>query len=834
LALVLGVALAACTNPAATPEVLSIDPADGAQNVALSATIQASLSLPDAAGRVNITTLSEATVSLTNEAGVAVPATRKMMGNTLIVDPATDLEPGTTYEFVVTSGLKTEQGMAIMGGSSTFTTGSGGAPPEPGSNLSLDRERVVFSAGGASSNDARTLTLANVGGENIDVSSLTIGGDAAAQFSLADSSAFSLAPGDARTLELTFTPSDLGPQEAVLTIESNDPVSGTLPIPLGGLGIEGQGGNLEPSLQWILDTYGLPISAGDADPDTTPLIGAPTDSAVGSEVSGKTFSKASPTEPVTVEVLAAFGVENDPVFEFGYYAAGRAAARTELFTVEQNPGLNEQRLAPELTISGPTSSANGNVTFDPGAEPFGFYSYWPTNRFFGERTVYTEDKLNTFTSAIPRQVRTYPLVDQDDNLVPNAYVLATEEFTKGFDYNDVVVIVRNVVPTPEEGEEPPQPETPAPAFIPADGITGLSMRNTVGFPFSDRLVLQKIVKTSGNFCDPETEPGCKDPTIDRWRGMQFPNTGVIELRNTGAVALQLNLSLGNQGLFVLPGGESTLSLQPGQSYDLQVQFAPSVTKGKGVYPSSLVVQSGGQSAGIELRGLFMHRPEGGGEVYFGFLVNDLFGYKTNLGTLPNGGLLSPAPNSNLAGEEVRSAYWEAADPGKPITALQLASFYPCCTGSSFPLFMNKQGSSAVLATMRPDSRYKQSILPRQRNGGLTELTTNAAGAFRISVAGYSTDVRKGKGKNLGVRLWPLRDRSGRAFPNTYLVAQDFVVEGCNGFGTPPQAPPEDDPPDDPPEDPPEDDDSLSPSQLIGSNCDYQDNLYIMANIKPAR
>ena len=135
--------------------------------------------------------------------------------------------------------------------------------------------------------------------------------------------------------------------------------------------------NLEPSLQWILDTYGLPIESGDDNPSTTPLVGSPTNTLIGDEVAGETFSKASPTEPVTVEVLAAFGVENDPVLEFGYYAAGQAGARTQLFEVEQTPTLNAQRLAPEIT-----GSADGTVSFDPGAASFGFYSFWPTNKIF--------------------------------------------------------------------------------------------------------------------------------------------------------------------------------------------------------------------------------------------------------------------------------------------------------------------------------------------------------------------------------------------------------------------------------------------------------------------
>ena len=366
-----------------------------------------------------------------------------MMGNTVIVDPETNLEPGTTYEFIVTSGLRTENGTPVAGAESTFTTAPDGDVP-PGDGLVPDRERVVFSAGGASSQDTRTLTLTNAGDEALNVSSVIEGDDG--QFNLTGSSTFSLAPGEARELELTFSPAGLGPQLATLVLTGDDgsPVS----VALGGLGIEGQGGELEPSLQWILDTYGLPIESGDDNPSTTPLVGSPTNTLIGDEVAGETFSKASPTEPVTVEVLAAFGVENDPVLEFGYYAAGQAGARTQLFEVEQTPALNAQRLAPEIT-----GSTDGTVSFDPGAASFGFYSFWPTNRFFGERYVYTEDGLNTFTDAIPHQVRTYPLVNADGTTEPNAYVLATEEFTQGFDYNDVVVIVRNVVP--EGGRQNP-------------------------------------------------------------------------------------------------------------------------------------------------------------------------------------------------------------------------------------------------------------------------------------------------------------------------------------------------------------------------------------------
>ena len=772
--------LTACPQVLGTPRVLSIDPQNGATEIPVNVTVRAELGLPD--GQIDVSTLTEGSVSLTDAAGTPVSAERTVTESTLIVDPTTDLEPGSTYTFVVNSSLQTENGVPVTGDSSTFTTApSGDQIPDGG--LTAERERVVFSAGGASSQDTRTLTLSNSSTETLEVSG-AIEGDAAAQFNLADSS-FSLEAGASRTLELTFTPSGLGPQLATLVLTSDG--SPTLNVALGGLGIEGQGGNLEPSLQWILDTYELPVDSGDDDPTSTPLVDSKVNGFVGDEVSAQTFSKASPTEPVTVEVLAAFGVENDPVLEFGYYAAGSAAARTELFTVEQDPGLNEQRLAPELTLSNPASSAEGGVTFDPGSESFGFYSFWPTNRFFGERTVYTEDKLNTFADAIPHQVRAYPLLNPDGTTEPNAYVLATEEFTKGFDYNDVVVVVRNVTPG-----------TDTPITPPGGSIPGLQITTPLGLPYSDRLVLHYINDTTGNLCDPTVDLTC-DPDAEQWTEIVFRNTGVVRLQNTGSGALQLSLSISGSNMFVLPNGETSLTLSPGDSFDLTVQFAPGNLGDKGVYPGTLNIQTGEEKAGFGLAGIFMPKPEGGREVYLGGLINKAFGYQTDLDT--NSGLSDASPDAPLAGDEVRAAYWRAADASEPVVATQLAAFHSCCrAGEPFELWA--QGAGGPSARMRHDRVYSQTIYPSlPGESGAAQLSATVAGSFEIRVAGYSTDPSKGKGAgNLGVRLWPLKDAAGRAVANTYIVAQDFVEKGC---GT---------------------------SEV--ANCDYNDNLFVVSNIAP--
>ena len=804
--LTLAAVLGACNLfPPSTPGVASVNPASGATNVGLSSSVSASLTLPGSSG-LDVQTLTDTSVTLTDASGTAVPAARTFTGNTLVLDPTASLSANTAYTFNVTADVKTSDGTALRPFTSTFTTGTSDTGGSSG--LAATPNRVVFTAGSATS-DTRTLTLTNAGATTVNVSGLSISGASASQFSLADSSAFSLAPGATRDLSLTFKPNSLGPQLATLNVQSNDPAAPSLSVPLGGLGVKGQGGANEPSLQWILDTYGLKIDTGDLDPSTTGLTDTPTNGPVGDEVAGQTFTKASASAPVTAEVLATFAVENNPVLEFGYYAAGQAAARTPVFDIQQTPTLNAQRLGPVVSGSTGATVSGDTVTFDPGMGSFGLYSFWPTNRFFTQRYVYTEDTLNTFPNAVPHNVRTYPLVNPDGTTEPNAYVVATDEFGAApNDYNDVVVILRNVVPAGTlTGPVINVPNTP-----PANGISGLNVSNALGLPYNDRMTLQKIQNTTGKFCDPATIPNC-DPTKDLWAGIQFPTTGTVNLRNTGSSTLQLSLSFQNDNLFVLPGGESTLTLQPGQSYQLKVEFSPKGLTKKGVYPAGLLITSGGQSAGLELAGLYMLKPEANHEVYFAPLVNKLFGYTTKLGEISNGGLQSPAPDSALAGEEVRSAYWEAANPGSPVTALQIAAFYPCCGGSAFPLQLVSRGSSSPFATMRPAGTSTQSIYPRQQNGNLTQLSANASGPFEVRSANYSSNPVNGVGRNLGVRFWPLRDRSGNLVADTYIVAQDFVAPGCKGFGAP-------------------DTPTNGNPAGIGSNCDYQDNLYIMGNIRP--
>ncbi len=815
----LALALCACpAPPPGFPRVTSVDPSSGEANVPINTTIRAQLEIPDADGMVNITTLTEATVSLIPTGGTPVEASRTVSEDgTLSVDPVADLAPNTVYQFIVTPGLETETGTAFQLFGSEFTTGTGKGIDNPDLTRGLipDRERVVFSAGGDSSRDTRTLTLYNTGNAAIDVSGLSISGEDARRFRLADDSAFSLAPNESRALELTFVPGGLGPQFAALTVTSNDAQSPRLEIPLGGLGVRGQGGNLEPSLQWIFDTYGLDINAGDDDPSSTGLVGEATNSVVGDEVRVQRFRKADGVSEVSVEVLAAFGVENNPVVEFGTYTAGSMDTREPLFEIQQTPTLNGQRLAPTVEPTVGDLDLNSRLAFDPGTEAFGVYSFWPGNRFFGQRHVYSEDVLNTFENAIPHQVRAYPLKAADGTPEPNTYVLATEEFTQGFDYNDVVVILRGVVPVAGGG--------------PRDSITGipdLQIRNTLGLPYSDRMLLHHIGNTSGNLCNdqppedppedppeedqpPEEPPEDPDPPCNPdarpWVNLHLRNTGEVELRNLGSTALQLSLSVADSNLFVIPS--SALTLQPGESYPLTVQFRPRGLPGKGIYESRLNVTSGSYSASLELVGLYQGRPEGGREVYLKGVINDAFGYPIDLGTNRFGGISNSAAGSALVGDEVRSPYWEAANPSSPVTGTQIAAFHACCNDSDI-IGLYARGGSRYYGGTRHEAVDSQTLFPRLRGrpNSLTTFSVATRGPFDIRIEQYSTNPRIGAGNGengpqLGVRLWPLRDRTGDVVENTYLVVQDFVRAGCGSEDL--------------------------------ANCDYNDNIYIVTNITPA-
>ncbi|SIS82960.1 PKD repeat-containing protein [Zobellia uliginosa] len=295
----------------------------------------------------------------------------------------------------------------------------------------LDTEKVTGDAISNSGSFTSEILLSNLGNASLM--------DVQAQISGADQDQFSIVglptsinAQNSASFQVVFTPTSNGPKSAELTLTGTN--AEPVVVSLNGLGKTGLGGNNEPSLQWILDTHlgDGAVNVGDTDP-TTNLINLPNGSGyndiLGDEVAVQKFERAVDA-PVTVELLSLYGPTNTtPVVAFGWYVSGDANTTSELFTVSNSPASNGQTLNAPIV---------GATEFDPGAVSFGFYSRWP---FFGDRHLFSEDALNTFADAIPHHVRVYELPGEE-----NAYIIATEEHVSGFDYQDIVVIVRNIKP----------------------------------------------------------------------------------------------------------------------------------------------------------------------------------------------------------------------------------------------------------------------------------------------------------------------------------------------------------------------------------------------------
>jgi hypothetical protein len=318
-------------------------------------------------------------------------------------------------------------------------------PKEDHKGIVLTPERVVDNdVADSNAGINRMVTVFNTASADITVSGVTLGGANPDQYVLGGLPAFprTISPGTSFTFNVALRAASTGLKTALIQVASNDGNRPVATVELRGLGTSGLGGSNEPSLQAVFNVHNIPVNVGDDDASTNVIHSNTTQqkaALLGDEISVPTFQKAE-AGSVTIEPLAVFGpTTTNPIVGFGWYRAGDAGAKAELFTVSNSPASNGQTVNVNLT---------GSLSFDPGANAFGLYSRWP---FFENRHVYSEDALNTFSGSIPHHVRVYALKDVSGAAVPNAYIVAFEEHTSGFDYQDVVCIVRNVKPAAPAG-----------------------------------------------------------------------------------------------------------------------------------------------------------------------------------------------------------------------------------------------------------------------------------------------------------------------------------------------------------------------------------------------
>jgi hypothetical protein len=293
---------------------------------------------------------------------------------------------------------------------------------------------------GGEASGSRVVRYKNVTNKSVTISDVVISGANAGDYKIINSYSLprGLRPGASVKFSITFDPKSgatAGIKTGLLTVVTTTGASKS--VRLRGIATTGIGGANEPSLQRIFDLYQMPIRTGDTDPSTGSLSFPPAGGYTTDEVLVQKMKKAGSGD-VMVYPIAVYAPVTDPSMKFGFYSAGNASARTQLFTLGAG---DAQSVNP---------NAIGSITFDPGASSFGLFNTIPSvkNGDGSERTAFTEDGLNTWDADASnrRKARFYPLKSKDGTTTPNAYVVAFEDLDVDPDFQDGVFLIFNVKP----------------------------------------------------------------------------------------------------------------------------------------------------------------------------------------------------------------------------------------------------------------------------------------------------------------------------------------------------------------------------------------------------
>ncbi|GGL95159.1 hypothetical protein GCM10011594_13590 [Nakamurella endophytica] len=589
--------------------------------------------------------------------------------------------------------------------------------------------RLIYSdvKGGAAS-AAQNVVVKNVGGAPLTVTGASLAGTDAAVFARAGGPALpaTVAPGDSISLPVTFAPTAAGPRVAELQVRTEDPATPVAKAALRGLGTDGEGGSLEPSLQWILDTLEIPVNVGDPDKTNNDMPAGK--ALIGEEVAVTSFTKAAFDHAVTVEPLSLYGPAgpsaNPNVVTVGVHTTGKATERTPLF---RGPNSSNQTLLPAVTTLGEYDLET----------PFGFDFTW---HGLSDRTAYSEDSLNTWDPTNPHKVRVYPLKNADGSVEPNAYVVAPEDVLSPVDFQDAVIIVRNVRPAVTTGAGK---IVASPSELVFSGVRG---------------------------------------TVTATQPVTVTNNGTTPLTISSVTATGANAAS-----FTVTGTPQTLAV--GASATFTARFNPAAGAAAGVYSAAMSVASDDATQPtltVGLYGLATTGEQGNNEPPLKQVVDtlgrpiDVGGTALVLGT-------NPAP----IGDEVIAPLFKKVGTG-PVTMKPVARYSPDEL-LPFGWYTAETGDPVTheVATIALDN--EQTLNPQIVAGGASSFDPGTAsfGFYVDSKSfGRKTYTQDGLNTNIphGARVYPAKDRSGKLLPSTYLVGfedaqngdyQDYVFEVSN-------------------------------------------------------
>jgi hypothetical protein len=659
----------------------------------------------------------------------------------------------------------------------------GGTDGGTATGLTATPDRVVI---GTTTGTAKSeqVTLQNTSASPVSLQSLPLSGDGAGAFQVSGGGTLpaDLAPGASTTLTVTFNGA-AGVSKAMLSAVT---AAGTTKVPLGGLGLAA---GTEPSLQWIFDVHNIPVNAGNPDPTKKDLPPVPI---AGDEILVQSFVKAG-DGPVTLQLIGSFGPSSEPVSINGWYPTGNGTARNTLFSIAQA----------DAQVLDPAIENGGTLSFDPGSTAFGFWNQWPFwyQQVGSQYVIYQEDALNTWDTkpgGVQHHMRVYPYRNPDGSRDPHAYIVTTEEtfIAYGPDYNDVVYIVRNVVPA-------------------GSGGGALQFLNQDGEPSNDRMVFSVIT----------TIAGC-------WGPLNVKDSGTLRVQNLSGGTVTVSSVDVADAFTVTPSTPFPASLAPGASLDLAVKFV--ATDGR-VHNGSLTVHSDDPNAATRTIALAGFRQDVPQNTYFpqtstepdlDEVVNSVYGYGTVVGTKQQ--LIDVGEDRVPVGDEVISSYWVKADSTRPVTARLMSAFHSgwdCGNPTDvsygswaywFPKGRTSNNDDSLILNGAKDDI--QRMLPQNYDGngpaaGSFDPTDKQFG-FHIE-AEFSDESLLGpldivpnctaqQGCGHRMRFWPLKDASGTVVPNAWIVSVDMHRPATPGH----------------------------PENFF-SNYDYNDETYLFENVMPA-
>ena len=415
----------------------------------------------------------------------------------------------------------------------------------------------------------------------------------------------------------------------------------------------------------------------------------------------------------------------------------------------------------------------GATSFDPGSAAFGLYFNSDS------RTGYSEDQFNTFDTTDTRKVRIFPMENADGSVVPNSYLVTTTEWynPSGYDFTNLVAVISNVTAAPSSPAAP-----------------NLGIIDPFALPGSTNVIFDRIQNQNTSLGD------------------AMHDSDTLTLNNTGSTALTIaSYALSAAWTLVNPPA-FPLTIAAHSSAALSLKFVatsePAVPYNEtdntiypnnaGLYNGTLTLNSNDPNnpvTTVNLKGWWQKTSENEDEPSVQTIVNLMAGWGTNINSTPIPEL-TENNGKQLYGEEVDSAYWQEANPSQSVTVESLAAYHT--EGATDSMYWYTKGSSSTSKLYSLATDDGQMMFPLTSS----TATTAAIGTFSSTgIFGFKTDTvysddsknTANVGGNHFVRFFPLRTSAGLLVPNTYAVVMDYY----------------------------------------GVNFDFQDNVYILSNIRPA-